>query len=437
MSLNTIKNKFIIYLCSNMVRKIIIPIALLLICSIASAQQTYKSHIQEDTRRAGAVFAPYDMSYRTDSPAPRGYKPFYISHFGRHGSRFMSDGVKDLRFLSILQKADSLGILTDDGKEILKRTTIIVKEAEGRYAQLTPLGEREQKALAQRMSSRFPSIFKVKEGIVRAESSVAPRCILSMTAFTNALKGSAPQLDFSFAAGERYQQYIAPEGTVDIAQRLARKAADSLSKASMKGDKFFTKVFNDIETAASLASPETFANLAYGLGCEAICIGRDELDIFKFFDIDELEGYAIVRNNLSYAWSGRTLETGDIRARSAAPLLRRIVEKADEALSEGHVVADLCFGHDSNVLPLACLIGIDGADQDISFVDAHKTWRADEHLCMAANIQFVFYKNKKGHVLVKVLENERERRLHIGIEPVFGSYYDWEALRSAFLLKCA
>lgn len=414
-----------------------IILSLLLTCLTASAQQTYGTYIQEDTRRAGAVFAPYDMSLRVDTGAPRGYSPVYISHFGRHGARFMSDGVKDQKFLSIMQKADTMGILTTDGKEMLRRTEAICKQAEGRYAQLTELGQSEHKALAQRMFQRFPKVFKVKTGAVRAESSVAPRCLVSMSAFTNALRGCAPQLEFSFAAGDRYQSYIAPEGTVDIVQKIARRTADSLTRSHSKGDKLFARIFTDTEKAAALASPGTFANLAYGLGCEAICIGDDELDLFKFFDIDELEGYAIVRNNLSFAWSGRTLETGDVRARSAAPLLRRIVEKADEALSEGHIVADLCFGHDSNVLPLACLMGIDGADQDISFVDAHKTWRADEHLCMASNIQLVFYRDRKGHVLVKILENERERLLHIGISPVQGCYYDWEALRSALLLKCA
>ena len=30
---------------------------------------------------------PYTYSSEKDAPAPRGYKAFYISHYGRHGSR--------------------------------------------------------------------------------------------------------------------------------------------------------------------------------------------------------------------------------------------------------------------------------------------------------------------------------------------------------------
>lgn len=418
-----------------MIQKTFIFFTLLLACMSVNAQQSYREHIQQDTRNAGAIFSPYDMSRRFDTPAPKGYKPFYISHFGRHGSRYMSDDIKDLRLQELLHKADNMGLLTPDGKKMMARADAVVKDAEGRYGQLTSLGEKEHKMLASRMFHRFSSVFKVKDGRVRAESSLAPRCLVSMAAFTGSLKGEAPELEFTFAAGERHQRYIAPEGTVAIAQKMARGAADSLSRTLIKGDKLFNRIFANAEKAGSLTTPTDFASLAYSMGCEAICIGDKDLDIFEFFDIDELEGLAIVRNNLSFAWSGHTIETGDIRARSAAPLLKRMVEKADEALSDGHIVADLCFGHDSNVLPLSSLMGIEG--DAISFVDAHQSWFADEHLSMAANIQIIFYKDRKGNVLVKVLENERETLLHIGVEPVCGFYYDWESLRSAFLLKCA
>ena len=48
---------------------------------------------------------------------------------------------------------------------------------------------------------------------------------------------------------------------------------------------------------------------------------------------------------------------------------------------------------------------------------------------MAANIQFAFYRNGVGDVLVKVLFNERETAVR-GLEPVAGPYYRWPDLKA-------
>jgi hypothetical protein len=49
---------------------------------------------------------------------------------------------------------------------------------------------------------------------------------------------------------------------------------------------------------------------------------------------------------------------------------------------------------------------------------------------MGANIQIVFYRNRKGDVLVKVLHNEREQLLDPAVgKPVEGVYYRWEDMK--------
>lgn len=46
------------------------------------------------------------------TPAPKGYSPFYISHYGRHGSRYLI-GNEDYDVpVRVLARADSLGKLT-------------------------------------------------------------------------------------------------------------------------------------------------------------------------------------------------------------------------------------------------------------------------------------------------------------------------------------
>ena len=43
----------------------------------------------------GGVYYAYQAPKVKYTPVPKGYKPFYISHYGRHGSRWMP---KDSRY---------------------------------------------------------------------------------------------------------------------------------------------------------------------------------------------------------------------------------------------------------------------------------------------------------------------------------------------------
>lgn len=54
------------------------------------------------------------------SPAPSGYKPFYISYFGRHGARFaLSDDIYE-KIHKVLLEAHNAGKLNDRGEKLGK-----------------------------------------------------------------------------------------------------------------------------------------------------------------------------------------------------------------------------------------------------------------------------------------------------------------------------
>ena len=85
---------------------------------LASAQATL-SRLQEDVTRAGGIYHSYEFPDIDDIKAPKGYKPFYISHYGRHGSRYhyTYDYLGSLD--KALHQADSLDNLTPDGRLLL------------------------------------------------------------------------------------------------------------------------------------------------------------------------------------------------------------------------------------------------------------------------------------------------------------------------------
>ena len=120
---------------------------------------------------------------------------------------------------------------------------------------------------------------------------------------------------------------------------------------------------------------------------------------------------------------------GTIGPESVRPLLKDILDKADAAVSGASpATATLRFGHDSVLIRLLSLLGVRecavrAADID-GYADAWVGWQVSP---MAANLQMVFHRNRNGHVLVKLLLNERETAIPALGE---GPYYDWNAFRA-------
>ena len=99
--------------------------------------------------------------------------------------------------------------------------------------------------------------------------------------------------------------------------------------------------------------------------------------------------------------------------------------------------ATLRFGHESCLLPLACLLELDDCayqTTDLSTLD--ETWRNYKIFPMAGNIQFVFFR-KKGNddILVKVLLNEHEMKLPV--ESELAPYYRWKDVETYYKNKLA
>ncbi len=100
--------------------------------------------------------------------------------------------------------------------------------------------------------------------------------------------------------------------------------------------------------------------------------------------------------------------------------------------------ANLRYGHDGVVLPLAVLMEIDDYGREINDLeDLGEIWRDYLVIPMAANIQMIFYRPEGSvnpdEVLVKVMLNEREVRLPV--DTYTAPYYPWSALRRYYMDK--
>ena len=64
-----------------------LSVIVLVLFAVSAAAQDFEADLQENWDRIAGCFHSYEATPGPQTPAPGGYKPFYVSHYGRHGSR--------------------------------------------------------------------------------------------------------------------------------------------------------------------------------------------------------------------------------------------------------------------------------------------------------------------------------------------------------------
>ena len=116
----------------------------------------------------------------------------------------------------------------------------------------------------------------------------------------------------------------------------------------------------------------------------------------------------------------------------STPLLEKIIEDAEQKVAEGKEAVTLRFGHDGNIMGLLNTMRIPGWCEEVdNYEDIEKVFH-DYDIPMGCNLQWIFYRNKRGDVLVKMLLNEEEIALPAQIDGSMAPYYRWEDVRTFY-----
>lgn len=422
---------------------------------VSTAEAQYPALLTEDDLLAqpnllAGIYAAYPTAELPQlTPAPAGYEPFYISHYGRHGSRFQPNDSRYLNTLHRLQEAEAVGNLTPFGQSLLPRIQRLCDYACGHGGQLSSLGAKQHEAIAQRMYQRFPEVF-TGAGQVIARSSISGRCIASMQAFAASLTRCDSTLSIRCASDTAFMAYISYDTpqqyalSKDTTQQWYRDYAQYALSHLQMGRLMDTLFVNPV----GLDSLHTFADLYWLVaGMQDLELDVDLTDVFTPQEL--LTAYRCV-NYRMYVCNAACPTSQGIPPASASSLLRNIVECADSALTVpsadiAPVSAHLRFGHDSNLLRLLALMRIhNAANQQADTARYWTAWQECTLSPMAANLQLVFYRPSSSKapadspILVKLLLNEHEVLLDADLSPVVKPYYDWMALRTFLLAQvCA
>lgn len=404
-------------------KKVLTSLCFMMLSLMLTAQTSIRERIEATPAMAAGNCYAYPGPETQLTKAPKGFKPFYISHYGRHGSRWLIQEAEYLEPQKTLHQQDSLGNLTALGKDLMRRIDIICKQMRYNLGQLTPLGAQQHEQIAVRMYANFPEVFRGNAKI-DALSTAVPRCILSMAASTAALKGCNPGLQISRDCGsdimvDRDLLYLNSNVVSKSYTKVRREFADKHTHPS----RFMSTVFVNPD-AVDVAIYRQLLKIAGNMQDVP-----SEVSLMDLFTTEELYDEYLIGNVGWYLGYGFAAQSGGQRPYRESLLLRHIIDDADAAIAGNGLVANLRYGHDSILIPLVSLMCVNGKNYSTDDLEnLHKHWNMVDISPMAGNLQMIFYRNKLGSVLVKLLLNENEATLPIGA--VEGPYYKWEDVKA-------
>lgn len=412
-----------------MIKKLLL-LAAALLCWLQGNAQTTKDEILAEVNKAGGNYYPYPTPSGKYTPAPEGYTPFYISHYGRHGARFMSED-KDVKNAIKFLKAYQLNELGEKTLAQLEKVDLIMK---GKTGELTPLGYQQLREIAHRMYANYPTLLGGHTK-VEARSTYIPRSIVSMSTFCLELQSQNSQLDITPIVSNTDMPMLNKD----------RVKNPNRPKAESKWYEGYLKFCNQKRTSdnrlvESLLMPkqqikkancQSFGHSLFNVACAIQDMPGIDFSLFGLFTGDEIWDYWQAQNAFWYGFCG-VYGTPNIRAKEfGEELWTNIVNEADAALAGSGKVLDLRFGHDTGMLPIMVYMGInDPIKPTASLNDLYTNWADFKVIPMAANLQFVFYKNNEGDALVKILVNEEEATLPMEAET--GPYYNWKKVKAFY-----
>ena len=422
-------------------KKTILLITAALLCLQLGAQQRDGfEEIRKEPLKAGNVFYMYNHDIPAHAPAPRGYKPVYVSHYGRHGARSHSSEKDFDNIIGILSAARDRGLLTETGARCLADYEKVYPIIHGRSSDLTGHGVTQQHRIAHNMYRNYRRVFRGDKKI-DANSTTVPRVVLTMNAFCEQMHSDNPKLRIEQQASEATMPVLSvfckshpdvkptDEG-YNNKNAYWQEGFQQYRRDNIHPELFFSNLMTDWSLVKEFGDPyeiefgfyETFTNLQ--------CNDKVSQDMVQYIPIEELCCLWDTVNYRFYCSKGPdTLYQKGRQWAFAWTTMKDILDKTDQDLASGEYAARLRFGHDIIVMSLFVLLDVDGYNKAVGDYSELRTSWFSYDFPMSLNLQFILYRNREGDTLVRIMYNERDIEL-----PIENSgtryYYRWDDFKS-------
>lgn len=385
-------------------------------------------------------YAGQDAAYSFDvpalTPAPKGYKPQFIEHYGRHGSRYAYATYFYTELRDALARAKESGTLTPRGEQLYIDYYSHIDHYMLNLGNLSEVGWRQQQRIARTMFESFPQVFKAKDAKAYACSSSSMRSTMSMAGFCTGLQGAYPRLDV-YA-----EQNVAVLNATNPRDRKNRfyvsRVVDpwpfkedtaSFQNRILDSRVIAERLFKDVDGALAGEEVGLFIRNMY-----VLALGMNSLkpehrtDFSNIFTTQDLQLLDRAQNYSAgcewWAYDAKVV---------SVPL--DIIEDADAHIASGAHGLKARFGHDHVFLPVLRLMGVNQYVGEPTTPDEFYKIFDVTDTPMACNFQMIFYTSSKPGkpVLVKILLNGVEAKFNA--EPVEGPYYRWDDVKKSILVR--
>ena len=390
--------------------------------------------LKADPRKAYGTDYPYSFAPVSLTKTPKGYKPFYISHYGRHGSRYYWNPYLYRELDTLLTAAHNRQLLTAEGEAFCQRFKAAKDELATGVSELSQLGWEQHQYIARTMYNNFPEVFK-RGGNVLAISSLTGRCVLSMSAFCQELVQCNPKIEIREQSSRFTLDGVVPG---DKENPIKHKFPKPKPRFEQNRDQF-----KGVDTLRETIVNRVFISTE-GLPGNRHHTGSNLINLYTSLPNighEGMMGNIVTDEEIMRQWENSNLGTYSWlfpNQYEMAPILQDIIRKADDVISgSSDHIADLRFGHDTCIGPLTILMGINGADLDpedpYEVKNCYQHWQTGK----ACNIQLIFYrsKNSADDILVKCLLNGAEATLPLPAQDA--PYYKYSDFRQLYTTRCS
>ncbi|MGL4210456.1 MAG: hypothetical protein ACRCRT_02800, partial [Cetobacterium somerae] len=157
----------------------------------------------------------------------------------------------------------------------------------------------------------------------------------------------------------------------------------------------------------------------------------ENVGLSKYFTQEELKYFWANKNLSMYLEKGPSSMGQNLPMDISFALLEDFLSTSENAIKNENIAANLRFAHAETVVPFASLLKIDFASKQTNDLNnVENIWKDYEVSPMGVNIQWIFYKNEKNDILVKMLYNEKE--INFPIESNMKPYYKWDDVRKYY-----
>ena len=406
---------------------------------------TALDEIRQCPEKAGGTYFVDDFSNVGVTLPPKGYEPFYISGYFRHGARQIDNDKTYKIIFESLKKAHESTNLTNFGEVIWSRLEQFWPNLKDKDGDLTMIGYRQAKALGQRMVDNYPGVFDGKPYIKTLATNIL-RVAATMGAFNQGVQSRRPDLQWDMVGNSKsYLPFINPyssdcPGNLEIDQILRDKRGEWYGKyreyclSRINTDAFLSRLFKNPEAVKASYEPLDLEYRFWLLASLTQCLDL-QVPFWDLFTPEETLAWYTSEAYKSYMQKGPDPVNLGRGWGLGARVLRNIIDASDKDISAGRNGMNLRFGHDAVIMSLLTVMQVNDWDTKVSspeeVAQVWKIW----NISMASNLQLIFYRSAKNpEIFVKVMLNEKECKLPLSATDE--CFYKWSDIYKYYSERC-